>query len=137
MGELNCVPRSEAGGYDIYDFCSSPLAQMPASKNTRQSPEVRIRDTWTRSVNVGLMHFDMTGPTPTLTYTLHDVLGEAVWDPLVLTPADLTNGARTWDTKADPDELERLERFRRGGGYYGHDMPEGWPNRPYYDGESG
>src|SRR5690606_6331111 len=34
MGELNCIPRSTVGGYDIYDMCSSPLAQMPANKNT-------------------------------------------------------------------------------------------------------
>ena len=136
MGELNCIPRSAEGGYDIYDFCSSPLAQMPANKNTRQTPEVRVRDTWTRSVNVGLMRFDMTGPEPTLTYTLHDVQGEPVWDPLVLTPADLRNGVKTWDLKADPLELERLERFKRGGGYYGYDPAPGWPSHPYYDGAS-
>lgn len=135
MGELNCIPRSEQGGYDIYDFCSSPLAQMPAAKHTRQVPEVRVRDVWTRTVNVGCMRFDLTGDTPTLTYTLHDDLGEAVWAPLVLTPADLRNGARTWDSKADPDELQRLERFKRGGGYYGFDPPEGWPDKPYYDGQ--
>lgn len=134
MGELNCIPRSTEGGYDIYDFCSSPLAQMPAVKFTRQTPEVRVRDPWTRSVNVGLLRFDMTGETPTLTYTLHDVLGDAVWEPLTLTPADLVNGARTWDVKADPLELERLERFRQGRGYYGYDPEPGWPNRPYYDG---
>ena len=136
MGELNCIPRSQQGGYDIYDFCSSPLAQMPASKNTRQTPEVRVRDTWTRSVNVGLMRFDMTAQPPTLTYTLHDVVGESVWDPLVLTPDDLRNGVRTWDSKSDPEELKRLERFRQGGGYYGYDAPQGWPSHPYYDGTS-
>ncbi|WP_036135977.1 alkaline phosphatase D family protein [Luteimonas mephitis] len=136
MGELNCIPRSQQGGYDIYDFCSSPLAQMPAAKNTRQAPEVRVRDTWTRSVNVGLMRFDMTGDTPQLIYTLHDVMGEPVWDPLVLTPDDLRNGARTWDSKSDPVELERLERFREGGGYYGFDPPQGWPSHPHYDGSS-
>ncbi|WP_202843974.1 hypothetical protein [Luteimonas saliphila] len=94
-----------------------------------------MRDVWTRSVNVGLMRFDLTGDTPTLIYTLHDDLGEAVWDPLVLTPDDLANGARTWDSKSDPVELERLERFRRGEGYYGFDPPEGWPDTPYYDGK--
>ena len=131
MGELNCIPRSEQGGYDIYDFCSSPLAQLPAAKHTRQVPEVRVRDVWTRSVNVGLMHFDLTGDVPTLTYTLHDPLGTPVWEPLVLTPADLRNGARTWDTKSDPVELERLKRFRRGEGYYGYDPGEDWPHRRY------
>lgn len=131
MGELNCIPRSDSGGYDIYDFCSSPLAQMPAAKNTRQAPEVRIRDTWTRSVNVGVMRFDLTGDVPTLTYSLHDVLGDAVWEPLVLTPADLRNGVRTWDRKADPVELERLQRFKDGKGYYGFDKAPGWPRRRY------
>ncbi|KRG70425.1 alkaline phosphatase D family protein [Pseudoxanthomonas dokdonensis] len=137
MGELNCIPRSQAGGYDIYDFCSSPLAQMPANKNLRQVPEVRVRDTWTRSVNVGLLHFDMDADTPTLRYTLHDVMGEAVWEPLVLTPGDLRNGASTWQEKSDPEELRRLQRFRDGGGYYGQDMPSGWPSRPYHDGTPG
>lgn len=137
MGELNCIPRSAAGGYDIYDMCSSPLAQMPANKNTRQMPEVRVRDTWTRSVNVGLMHFRMTGGKPSMTYTLHDVLGEPVWEPLVLTPDDLRNGVRSWDSKSDPEELKRLERFKRGGGYYGTDMPEGWPDRPFTGKASG
>jgi alkaline phosphatase D len=131
MGELNCVPRSQQGGYDIYDFCSSPLAQMPANKNIRQVPEVRVRDTWTRSVNVGLMRFDLTGATPTLTYTLHDVLGEAVWDALVLTPDDLRNGVSTWEKKSDPKELKRLQRFREGKGYYGYDPPPGWPDQPH------
>jgi alkaline phosphatase D len=120
MGELNCIPRSAEGGYDIYDFCSSPLAQMPAVKQLRQVPEMRVRDTWSRSVNVGLMRFEM-GRQPKLTYTLHDVLGEPIWDPLVLTPDDLKNGVRSWDRLADPDELKRLERHRSGRGYYGTD----------------
>lgn len=120
MGELNCVPRSDVGGYDIYDFCSSPLAQMPAVKFLRQEPEVRVRDVWARSVNVGVMSFQM-GPDPVLTYTLHDVLGEAVWAPLVLRPADLKNGVKTWDKLSDPGELKRLKRREAGRGYYGTD----------------
>lgn len=120
MGELNCIPRSGEGGYDLYDLGSSPLAQMPAVKQLRQVPEMRVRDTWSRSVNVGLMRFEM-GPRPRLTYTLHDVLGAPVWDPLVLTPDDLRNGVRSWDRLADPEELRRLERHRAGRGYYGQD----------------
>ncbi|KFN49451.1 alkaline phosphatase D family protein [Arenimonas composti] len=131
MGELNCIPRSEQGGYDLYDFCSSPLAQAPAAKNVRQVPEMRIRDTWTRSANVGLLRFDMTGPVPTLTYTLHDTLAKPVWAPLVLTPADLRNGVRSWDRLIDPLEHERLRNFRAGKGYYGFEPEEGWPNRRY------
>ena len=59
------------------------------------------------------------------------MLGTAVWAPLVLTPADLRNGARTWDSKSDPVELERLARFRRGEGYYGFEPGEDWPARRY------
>lgn len=120
MGELNCIPRSAEGGYDIYDLCSSPLAQLPASRNLTQVPEMRVRDVWTRSANVGLLHFEM-GAKPKLTYALHNVLGETVWEPLVLTPDDLRNGVKSWDRLADPNELKRLERHRRGGGYYGVD----------------
>jgi alkaline phosphatase D len=130
MGELNCIPWSERGGYDIYDFCSSPLAQVPASKHTRQVPEVRVRDVWTRTVNVGCLRFDLTGDTPRLVFTLHDDLGEPVWEPLSLTPGDLRNGVSTWREKSDPTELERLERFKRGGGYYGFDPPADWPYVP-------
>lgn len=120
MGELNCIPRSAQGGYDIYDMCSSPLAQMPAVKQLAQVPEMRVRDVWSRSVNVGFMRFEM-GSRPRLTYTLHDVLGEPIWDPLVLTPDDLRNGVKSWDRLADPDEIKRLERYKSGRGYYGTD----------------
>jgi alkaline phosphatase D len=120
MGELNCIPRSAEGGYDIYDFCSSPLAQMPAMRQLRQVPEMRIRDVWSRSVNVGVLDFEM-GPSPKVTMTLHDVIGDAVWDPLVLTTDDLRNGVSSWARLADPNELKRLERHKRGAGYYGID----------------
>ncbi len=93
---------------------------MPASKFTRQVPELRMRDVWSRTVNVGVMHFEMSS-SPRLTFTLHDDLGKAVWDPLVLTPADLRNGVRSWDRLADKTELLRRERHRKGLGYYGPD----------------
>ncbi len=113
MGELNCIPRSEVGGYDIYDMCSSPLAQMPAVKNLVQVPEMRVRDVWTRSVNVGVMRFEM-GDQPRLTYTLYDVLGAKVWKPLVLTPDDLRNGVRSWDRLADPEGAGAVEALQGG-----------------------
>lgn len=119
VGELNCIPRSEQGGYDIYDLCSSPLAQSPNDKWPDQVPEVRIRPLYAKGVNFGLLEFSMTGATPTLTYNLYDVMGAPIWEPLVLTPADLTNGASTWKSRIDRKELKRLERFKAGGAYYG------------------
>ena len=41
---------------------------------------------------------------------------------MVLTPADLRNGVRSWDRLADPEELKRLERHKSGRGYYGTDL---------------
>jgi alkaline phosphatase D len=121
MGELNCVPRSEQGGYDFYDLCSSPLANFPDSDFVDQSPEVRIRPTYTRSVNIGLMDFSFDDG-PRMRYTLHTMIGAPAWAALELTPADLRNGVMTWRTKIDPRELERLERYRRTGNYFD---PEG------------
>ncbi len=118
VGELNCIPRSEEGGYDIYDLVSSPLAQTPNDKWPDQVPEVRMRPVYAKSHNFGLLEFK-AGPTPTLTYNLYDLLGAPVWKPLVLTPADLRNGVTTWRDKIDPKELKRLERYKAGGPYYG------------------
>ncbi len=118
MGELNCVPRSEQGAYDFYDLCSSPLANMPDSDFVDQMPEVRIRGTYTRSCNIGLMQFSFDEGAPRMSYTLHNTIGVPVWEPLVLTPSDLRNGAATWRSKIAQTELVRLERYRGGGAYY-------------------
>ncbi len=117
MGELNCIPWSDEGGYDFYDLCSSPLANLPDLDFVDQMPEVRIRPVWTRSVNVGLLAFSFENG-PRLSYTLHNVIGAPAWEPLVLTPADLRNGVVSWRSKIDPRELVRLERFRAGGAYF-------------------
>ncbi len=120
MGELNCVPRSEQGAYDFYDLCSSPLANLPDLDFVDQMPEVRIRSPWTRSCNVGLLDFNFD-EGPQLTYTLYNIYGAPAWGALVLTPADLRNGASTWRHKIDQRELVRLERYRAGGAYYDPD----------------
>jgi alkaline phosphatase D len=120
MGELNCVPRSEAGAYDFYDFCSSPLAQTPAMRFVDQVPEVRVRPVWNRTTNVGLLTFRM-GAEPSVEMRLFSDLGESVWQPVRLSSTDLVNGARSWDRLADRNELRRLERYRSGRGYYGPD----------------
>jgi alkaline phosphatase D len=85
-------------------------------------PETRIRATYTRSHNVGLMTFNFDDG-PRMSYTLHNTIGASVWDPLVLTPADLRNGVSTWRTKIDARELQRLERYRAGGSYFDPDAP--------------
>ncbi|MEZ5531289.1 MAG: alkaline phosphatase D family protein [Steroidobacteraceae bacterium] len=95
VGELNCIPWSARGGYDLYDLVSSPLAQSPSSSWVTQSPEIRMRQVYAGGANVGLLHFTPV-PDPTLTFTLYDEWGLTPWAPLRLTPADLRNGVESW-----------------------------------------
>lgn len=101
VGELNCVPRSEQGGYDLYDLVSSPLANAMSDSWVEQRPERRLRPVYVKGTNFGLLEF-RHAPQPTLTFTLHDSSGAPVWDPLVLTAAQLRNGVSSWRDNMDP-----------------------------------
>jgi alkaline phosphatase D len=107
-GEVNCIPRSGQGGYDLYDLVSSPLAQGTGTSFLDGEPEMRIRLPYFRTVNFGLLVFAWE-PEPRVTFTLRDVRGDRVYEPLTLTPAELRNGASTWRTKMDAKELKRRE----------------------------
>jgi alkaline phosphatase D len=98
FGEVNCIPWSERGGYDLYDFVSSPLAQATGTSFLDGEPEVRIRPPWFRSVNFGLLDFEWE-PEPRVTFTLRDVRGDSAWAPVTLTPSELKNGVSTWASK--------------------------------------
>ena len=112
FGEVNCIPRSEQGGYDLYDLVSSPLAQATGGSFLDGDPEMRIRLPWFRTVNFGLLDFAWE-PEPKVTFTLRDVRGDRVYEALSLTPAELKNGASTWRSKMDPKELERRDLATR------------------------
>jgi alkaline phosphatase D len=106
VGELNCIPWSEKGGYDIYDLVSSPLAQPTDSSWVTQSPEVRMRPVYAGGPNFGLLEFT-TGESPKLSFSLFNEAGDIAWKPFTLTPADLKNGVSTWQQKIDEKELAR------------------------------
>ena len=106
FGEVNAIPWSERGGYDFYDFVSSPLAQATGGSCLDGDPELRIRLPYFRSVNFGLLDFAWE-PEPKVTFTLRDVRGDRVYEPVTLTPVELRNGASTWRSKMDPKELAR------------------------------
>ncbi|MCW5572031.1 MAG: alkaline phosphatase D family protein [Steroidobacteraceae bacterium] len=106
VGELNCIPWSEHGGYDLYDLVSSPLAQSPSTSWIEQQPEIRMRSVYAGGANFGMLHFT-PAPEPTLTFTLFDEWGLRPWKPLVLTPADLRNGVSTWRERIDPAEMAK------------------------------
>jgi len=109
FGEVNCIPWSAHGGYDLYDFVSSPLAQMTGTSFLDAEPEVRIRLPWFRSVNFGLLDFEWE-PEPKVTFTLRDLRGDSAWEPVTLTTADLKNGVSTWAAKIDAAALAHRER---------------------------
>ena len=106
VGELNCIPWSEKGGYDIYDLVSSPLAQATDSGWVTQSPEVRVEPVYAGGPNFGLLTFT-AGETPTLSFSLFNEAGDSVWKAFSLTPADLKNGVSTWKGKIDAKELAK------------------------------
>ncbi len=118
MGEANCVPWSEKGGYDFYDMASSGLAQTISGKYPDQTPEVRLRQPWIGSANFGVLDFTF-GAEPQVAMNVCNLMGGPVWDPIVLKLADLSNGASSWKRVIDAGELKRRQRTERGGSYYG------------------
>jgi alkaline phosphatase D len=95
VGELNCIPRAQAGGYDLYDLVSSPLANAMSDTWATQQPEARLRKVYVKGPNFGLLEFS-SAPEPTLRFTLRDQTGASVWKPLVLTARELRNGVSSW-----------------------------------------
>jgi alkaline phosphatase D len=118
MGEANCVPWSEKGGYDFYDLVSSGLAQLLSPKFVDQMPEVRLRAPWVGSANFGILDFRFD-PEPVVEMSVRNVIGAPVWDPVSVKAADLVNGRQSWKTAIDTKETERRIRAERGGSYYG------------------
>jgi alkaline phosphatase D len=118
MGEANCVPWSEKGGYDFYDLVSSGLAQLLSPKFVDQLPEVRLRNPWVGSANFGVLDFTF-GADPKVEMSVRNVIGSPVFDPVTVRVADLVNGRESWKAAIDPKEMKRRLRVEQGGSYYG------------------
>ena len=116
--ELNAIPWSDEGGYDLYDLTSSPLAQDTSASWLERRPERRIRQVYFGSVNFGVLTFDMTGDEPVLEYNVVNYIGDDVWEPLRIRASELKNGVSTWSEKMDELSRKRFESVRDGGEYY-------------------
>ena len=116
--ELNAIPWSERGGYDMYDLASSPLAQDTGASWLERRPERRIRQVYFSGVNFGLLSFDMTASDPVLEYNVVNYVGDDVWEPFRIRASELANGVSTWETKMDELSRIRFESARDGGEYY-------------------
>ncbi|WNO52415.1 alkaline phosphatase D family protein [Stakelama saccharophila] len=101
--ELNCVPRSETGGYDFYDLGSSPMAQDTDSDWAYRRPERRMREPYDGGPNFGVIDFDATAERPWIESCVVNEYGQNVWEPLRIYADELVNGARTWPDKMDGD----------------------------------
>jgi alkaline phosphatase D len=112
FGEVNCIPWSGRGGYDFYDFVSSPLAQATGTSFMDSEPELRIRAPWFRTVNFGLLDFQWE-PEPRVVFTLRDVRGDRCFEKVALTPAELKNGVESWRAKIEPALLARRAALSR------------------------
>lgn len=115
LGELNVIPWGERGGYDFYEFVSSPLAQSPSLGWFGRAPYPIIRTPYSLTPNAGIIEFDLTGE-PTLRFNLIDIYGETVYPPFVLKASELKNGISGWKDKVDRNTQRVMEIRENGSG---------------------
>ncbi len=104
--QVNCIPASQQGGYDLYDCVSSALAQVnPRPLEATMDPVAMLRgDRPIRPAifginNFGLLAFDMTRSDPSVTVNVIDSRGQTLWSPLTLLASELRNGVESWPRK--------------------------------------
>lgn len=114
VGELNAMPWSEKGGYDLYELVSSPLAQIPASDNLTRGPEMRVRPAYCEAANAGVLTFDFSGEVPAVTMNVMSQYGLYAWSPVTIRADELVNGVASAKKKRNADARD-MERFSAGG----------------------
>lgn len=117
IGELNVIPWSELGGYDLYDMVSSPLAQVNPDSWLERRPERRVWPVYFQGSNFGVVDFKM-GDDPRLVFQLIDTHGRRVWEPFELFASELVNGVTSWPSKVADIPRQRQEHLDAGEGYY-------------------
>ena len=117
IGEINVIPWSENGGYDLYDLVGSPLAQKSPDSWLARRPERRIRPVYFQGSNVGIVDFVLE-PEPRLVFRVLDTQGRNVWQPFELQATELVNGVTSWPDKVDADSRARQKNYDEGRGYY-------------------
>jgi alkaline phosphatase D len=117
IGELNVIPWSENGGYDLYDMVSSPLAQVIPDSWLERRPERRVWPAYFQGSNFGLLDFKM-GDDPIMSYRLVDTFGRVVRGPFEIKASELVNGVKSWPDKVEEVPRQRQENYDAGEGYY-------------------
>jgi alkaline phosphatase D len=103
-----CAPWSEQGGYDFYELVSSALAQIIAEAPdgieqaiARMRPDRMLRMPLLGINNAGIIDFDMTAESPTLSFNVIDIRGRVLYDPITLRADELVNGVSSWPSKVE------------------------------------
>ena len=117
IGELNVIPWSDHGGYDLYDMVSSPLAQVTPDSWLERRPEKRIWPVYFQGSNFGLIDFVMDDD-PRVVFRLVDIHGRVVRGPFEVRASELVNGIVSWPEKVSDGEWRRQENYENGYGYY-------------------
>jgi len=117
IGELNVIPWSAKGGYDLYDMVSSPLAQVTPDSWLERRPERRIWPVYFEGSNFGVVDFLM-GDDPRIVFQLIDIHGRRVREPFELHASELVNGVTSWPSKVTNLPRQRQEHLDAGEGYY-------------------
>ena len=117
IGELNVIPWSAKGGYDLYDMVSSPLAQVTPDSWLERRPERRIWPVYFEGSNFGVVDFLM-GDDPRMVFQLIDIHGRRVREPFELHASELVNGVASWPSKVTNLPRQRQEHLDAGEGYY-------------------
>ena len=117
VGELNVIPWSDNGGYDLYDMVSSPLAQVIPDSWLERRPERRIWPAYFQGSNFGLVDFTM-GDDPMMSYRLVDTFGRVVRGPFEVKASELVNGVTSWPDKVEDVPRQRQEHYDAGDGSY-------------------
>ncbi len=118
FGEMNCLPWSDRGGYDLYELVSSPLAQDTVDLYLTGRPVMRVRQAFSNDVNFGVVDFDLTLPDPTVRFELRDEAGQSVWPAVVVKASELRTGVSSWLDKLDATSKRRWADVAAGLGYY-------------------
>ena len=119
IAELNAIPWSDRGGYDLFELVSSPLAQECSTSWLNYRPIPRIRQVYAGGPNFGHITFDCTVTDPVLTLTARNIYGQSIWPEVRLTASELVNGQRTHLDKMDARSKTRWKRHLSGEPYYG------------------
>lgn len=96
IGEFNCIPWSDQGGYDLFDLVSSPLSSRQSHSWLKRNPEIRLRTPpYTIGPNAGMMDFNFDDE-PTATWWLVKPDGKQTWAPATFKISQLKNGVSSW-----------------------------------------